>query len=44
MSKEDSVYNAKLAEQAERYDDMVKCMKEIVTVRLSQDLCRQATN
>lgn len=33
MSKEDSVYNAKLAEQAERYEDMVKFMKEIVTVR-----------
>jgi len=32
MSKEDSVYNAKLAEQAERYDDMVKCMKDIVAV------------
>ena len=34
MSKEDSVYNAKLAEQAERYDDMIKYMKEIVTVIL----------
>lgn len=32
MSKEDLVYNAKLAEQAERYDDMVKYMKDIVTV------------
>jgi hypothetical protein len=32
MSKEDSVYNAKLAEQAERYDDMVKYMKDIVAV------------
>ena len=32
MSKEDLVYNAKLAEQAERYDDMVKYMKEIVAV------------
>ena len=32
MSKEDSVYNAKLAEQAERYDDMVKYMKDIVIV------------
>ena len=30
MSKEDTIFNAKLAEQAERYEDMVKCMKEIV--------------
>ena len=32
MSKEDTIYNAKLAEQAERYDDMVKYMKEVVAV------------
>ena len=32
MSREDSIYNAKLAEQAERYDDMVKYMKEVVSV------------
>ena len=39
MSKEDSIYNAKLAEQAERYEDMVKYMKEIVSVRLNTN-CR----
>lgn len=32
MSREDNVYFAKLAEQAERYDDMVKHMKDIVAV------------
>ena len=32
MSREDNVYFAKLAEQAERYDDMVKHMKDIVSV------------
>ena len=31
MSREDTIYYAKLAEQAERYDDMVKHMKEIAT-------------
>ena len=44
MSKEDSVYNAKLAEQAERYDDMVKYMKDIVSVRLAFTLYRAGTN
>jgi hypothetical protein len=33
MSREDQIYNAKLAEQAERYEDMVKYMKEVVAVR-----------
>lgn len=28
-SREDSVYMAKLAEQAERYEDMVSSMKEV---------------
>lgn len=32
MSREDTIYYAKLAEQAERYDDMVKHMKQIATV------------
>ena len=32
MSKDDAVFKAKLAEQAERYEDMVACMKEIVAV------------
>jgi hypothetical protein len=35
MSKEDTIYNAKLAEQAERYDDMVKYMKDVVAVILT---------
>lgn len=30
LSREDSIYFAKLAEQAERYEDMVKRMKEVV--------------
>jgi hypothetical protein len=29
MSREDTVYYAKLAEQAERYEDMVKHMKDL---------------
>jgi len=36
MSKEDTIYYAKLAEQAERYDDMVKHMKQIATVDFSK--------
>ena len=32
MSREDKIYNSKLAEQAERYDDMVNYMKEVVAV------------
>lgn len=35
MSKEDTIYYAKLAEQAERYDDMVRHMKQIATVILN---------
>ena len=35
MSKEDTIYNAKLAEQAELYEDMVKYMKDIVVVPLT---------
>ena len=42
MSKEDTIYNAKLAEQAERYDDMVKYMKEAVAVLPSQLTLRRA--
>jgi 14-3-3 protein epsilon len=33
MSREDKIFMAKLAEQAERYDDMVKYMKEVIGVR-----------
>ena len=29
MSREEKVQYAKLAEQAERFDDMAKCMKEV---------------
>ncbi len=32
MSREDTVYYAKLSEQAERYEDMVKHMKTLATV------------
>jgi len=32
MSREDIIYNAKLAEQAELYEDMVKYMKDVVNV------------
>ena len=32
MTKEDTIFYAKLAEQAERYEDMVKHMKEIANV------------
>jgi hypothetical protein len=32
MSKEDTIFYAKLSEQAERYEDMVKHMKEIANV------------
>ena len=35
MSREDTIFYAKLAEQAERYEDMVKHMKEIATVSYS---------
>ena len=32
MSRQDNIYNAKLAEQAELYDDMVKYMKDVISV------------
>jgi len=32
MIRQGNVYNAKLAEQAELYDDMVKYMKDIASV------------
>lgn len=38
MSREDTIYYAKLAEQAERYDDMVTHMRNIATVFLLDDL------
>lgn len=31
-TREELVYRAKLAEQAERYDDMVSCMKEVINI------------
>jgi hypothetical protein len=32
MSREKNIYFARLAEQAERYDDMIYYMKEVVKV------------
>lgn len=43
MNREDTIYYAKLAEQAERYDDMVKYMKEIAKVSL-MSLLREIKN
>jgi hypothetical protein len=34
MSREKSIYFARLAEQGERYEDMIKYMKEVVKVSL----------
>ena len=33
-TREDLVYKAKLAEQAERYEDMVESMKEVIKLNL----------
>jgi 14-3-3 protein epsilon len=44
MSREDKIYMAKLAEQAERYEDMVKHMKDVVAVRLAVDYDRPDKN
>lgn len=33
MSREDYIYYARLAEQGERYEDMIKYMKEVSKVR-----------
>lgn len=35
MSREDYIYYARLAEQGERYEDMIKYMKEVSKVTLS---------
>lgn len=40
--RENNVYKAKIAEQAERYDDMVKAMKEVV--KLNKDLTQEERN
>ena len=32
MSREDNIYYARLAEQGERYEDMIKYMKEVARV------------
>ena len=40
MSKEDKIFNAKLAEQAERYEDMVNYMKEVAAVYSFASFCR----
>lgn len=39
-SREDSVFMAKLAEQAERYDEMVTYMKDVAKVRPRQRVLR----
>ena len=36
MSREKSIYFARLAEQGERYEDMIKYMKEVVKVSTVQ--------
>ena len=33
MSREDNIYYARLAEQGERYEDMIRYMKEVSKVR-----------
>ena len=33
MSREDNIYFARLAEQGERYEDMIRYMKEVCKVR-----------
>ena len=38
FSRDDHVYMAKLAEQAERYDDMVSSMKEVSTSRFKTNI------
>lgn len=38
MSRQDNIYNAKLAEQAERYDDMIQYMKNVITVSLKDQI------
>lgn len=35
MSREDNIYYARLAEQGERYEDMIKYMKEVAKVKLT---------
>merc|ERR1711937_575840 len=37
LKREDALYMAKLAEQAERYDDMVKYMRRIVDLGIKAD-------
>jgi 14-3-3 protein epsilon len=41
-SREDNIYFAKLAEQAERYEDMVKRMKDVVAA--NQELNTEERN
>ena len=36
MSREDNIYYARLAEQGERYEDMIRFMKNVASVSLSQ--------
>ena len=41
-SREDSIYFARLAEQGERYEDMIKYMKEVA--RTGQELSNEERN
>jgi len=42
MSREDNIYYARLAEQGERYEDMIRYMKEVSKV--SKSPLREADN
>lgn len=44
VNKEDAVYRAKLAEQAERYDDMVEAMKTVAQNAGGADLSNEERN
>lgn len=42
MSREDNIYYARLAEQGERYEDMIKYMKEVS--RTGEELTNEERN
>lgn len=37
--REDNIYYARLAEQGERYEDMIRYMKEVANVRNIHNIC-----
>lgn len=39
MSREDNIYYARLAEQGERYEDMIRYMKEVSKVSKTPNKC-----